>query len=123
MEFLLGSSISLAKQATDNVKTYRFNREEQLKILESKIIKQIKYNILQKSLEHGELKYTIDISKDFNFSELLDLDKNKRFIITQKEKEKLKETIINFITEQDFNFDFNFNKIVVKWPDPDNETQ
>ena len=71
MEYVFGAPVPLAQQASDNVKLYRINREEQLNTLESKVVKQLKTTILQKSLEEGVIKYTVDINRDFDFASLL----------------------------------------------------
>ena len=119
MEYVFGSALPLAQQASNNIKLYRVNREEQLKVLELKVVKQLKTTILEKSLEEGILKYTVDINRDFNFAKLLSLEEGKTFSLKSDEKDRLKKTIINFLTEEDFNYDHTFNKLVIKWPDPD----
>ena len=118
MEYVFGSTISLAKQATDNVKLYRTNRKEQMKILETKVPEQIKITILNQSLNKGELKTVFDINRDFDFTKMLGLPSSQTFYLDQTEKEQLRKCIINYLTEQDFNFDSTYSKITVKWPDP-----
>lgn len=121
MEYVFGTSISLAKQATENVKLYRANRVEQLKVLEYKIVKRIKHVILDQSLEQGKLKTTFDINRDYNFAEMLGLEEGKTFVPDSKEKEQLRKVVIDFLIKEDLNFDSSYNKITVKWPDPDQE--
>ena len=116
MEYVFGGNIPLAQQASNNVKLYRINREEQLNTLEYKIIKQLKNTILEKSLEEGIIKYTIDINRDFNFASLLSL---KVFNLKSDEKERLKKAIINFLTKEDFNYEHMYSKLVVRWKDPE----
>jgi hypothetical protein len=121
MDYVFGTNwVSLAQQASDNVKIYRDNREEQLKTLQIKIIKEIKHKILAKSLDEGLLKLTINIDRDFKFGEMLGLEE-KPFNLQQKEKERLRKVIIDFLTEQDFNFENNFNRIIIKWTDPEEQ--
>lgn len=119
MEYVFGSSLSLAQQATENVKLYRVNRSEQLKVLEYKIPKQIKRTILDQALQQGKTKVTFDISRDFNFADMLSLEDGKCFTPDSHEKEQIRKIIIDFLTEQDFNFDTSYSKITVRWHDPE----